>query len=84
MIMEPSLPKIKTNYDLKEFLTGFNSDSEVVSILNKIGVRPSKGLGQNFLIDGSIAESIVNTLRISPEDTVIEIGPGLGALTSYW
>ncbi|MEC9327671.1 MAG: 16S rRNA (adenine(1518)-N(6)/adenine(1519)-N(6))-dimethyltransferase RsmA [Verrucomicrobiota bacterium] len=83
MIMEPSLPKIKPNYDLKEFLTGFNSDSEVVSILNKIGVRPSKGLGQNFLIDGSIAESIVNTLRISPEDTVIEIGPGLGALTRH-
>ena len=81
--MEPSLPKIKPNYDLKEFLRGFNSDSEVVRILNKIGVRPSKGLGQNFLIDGSIAESIVNTLRISPEDTVIEIGPGLGALTRH-
>ena len=83
MIMEPSLPKTQAKYDVQEFLTGFNSDSEVVSVLKQIGVRPSKALGQNFLINDSVAESIVDTINISHNDTVIEIGPGLGALTRY-
>ena len=83
MIMEPPLPKTQSNYDLQEFLSGFNSDSEVVKILNKIGVRPSKGLGQNFLIDTSVSESIVDALNIDDNDTIVEIGPGLGALTRH-
>ena len=83
MVMEPSMPQTQSKYDLKEFLSGFNSDSEVVSILKRIGVRPSKALGQNFLIDQSVSESIVHSLNLSCEDTVIEIGPGLGSLTRY-
>ena len=83
MIMEPSLPKNESVYDLQEFLSGFNSDSEVIKILNLLGVRPSKGLGQNFLIDASVSESIVATLNIEPDDVVVEIGPGLGALTRH-
>ena len=81
--MEPSLPKNESVYDLQEFLSGFNSDSEVIKILNLLGVRPSKGLGQNFLIDASVSESIVATLNIEPDDVVVEIGPGLGALTRH-
>ena len=83
MIMEPSLPKNESVYDLQEFLSGFNSDSEVIKILNLLGVRPSKGLGQNFLIDASVSESIVATLNIEPDDVIVEIGPGLGALTRH-
>lgn len=43
--------------------------------------RPKKSLGQNFLRDESVIERIVNTLDLKESDTVIEIGPGEGALT---
>ena len=42
---------------------------------------PKKSLGQNFLRDANITTKIVDTLELSPEDTVIEIGPGYGQLT---
>lgn len=41
----------------------------------------NKRLGQNFLIDPNIVRKIVATAELSPEDTVLEIGPGRGALT---
>lgn len=43
--------------------------------------RPLKALGQNFLVDGNIIDKIVRTADIRPEDSVLEIGPGRGALT---
>jgi len=42
---------------------------------------PIKGLGQNFLVDRSVIERILRTADISPDDRVLEIGPGRGALT---
>lgn len=53
----------------------------VKSALNKMGVRPSKARGQNFLIDTTVLDSIVEFGDPKPEENVIEIGPGLGALT---
>lgn len=50
-------------------------------LLDSIGRRPQKRLGQNFLIDPTILQRIVNSAEISPEDTIIEIGTGLGVLT---
>ncbi len=44
--------------------------------------RAKKSLGQNFLTDRNIARKIVQVLAIRPEDSVLEIGPGPGALTS--
>lgn len=44
-------------------------------------IRPKKKLGQNFLADPSTAKMIVNYSEILPDDVVIEIGAGLGALT---
>jgi len=52
-------------------------------ILNEIGIRPSRELGQNFLTSEQIAERIVETSEISNKDVVIEIGPGLGILTTF-
>lgn len=46
-----------------------------------IAQRPKKSLGQNFLIDKNIARKIVEAVSISKDDTVLEIGPGKGALT---
>ncbi len=43
--------------------------------------RPSKSLGQNFITDKRVIERIVSEAGITPDDEVLEIGPGLGALT---
>ncbi len=57
------------------------SPKEVRALLEKLGHRPNKGLGQNFLIDANILDIIANTAEIQPDESVLEIGPGLGALT---
>ena len=53
----------------------------VKDIVKKYGFKFSKGLGQNFLIDDSVLEDIVNSSNIDKDDLVIEIGPGVGTLT---
>lgn len=50
-------------------------------LLNRMDLQAKKQLGQNFLSDPSTAEMIVERARILPSETVLEIGPGLGALT---
>lgn len=51
------------------------------NILNKYGIRPSKRLGQNFLIDKSALNKVIKAAEIKPTDIILEIGPGLGVLT---
>ncbi|MBF8280932.1 MAG: dimethyladenosine transferase [Candidatus Magasanikbacteria bacterium] len=51
-------------------------------ILEKLGVRPSKERGQNFLIDERPLAKMIAAAELAPDDTVIEIGPGLGVLTA--
>ena len=51
-------------------------------ILRHSGLRPRKGLGQNFLQDGRIAQRIVEGLDLVAGDVVVEVGPGTGVLTS--
>ena len=55
---------------------------ETKFIMKKYNIRASKRLGQNFLIDENVVETIVDCSNINEEDLVIEIGPGLGTLTS--
>jgi 16S rRNA (adenine1518-N6/adenine1519-N6)-dimethyltransferase len=45
--------------------------------------RPLKSLGQNFLVDGNIIEKIIISANIQPDQPVLEIGPGRGALTKH-
>ncbi len=45
--------------------------------------RPKKSLGQNYLVDENICRNIVNSFDIKPDDFIIEIGPGKGAITKY-
>src|SRR6476661_6197759 len=47
----------------------------------EIGVRPTKTLGQNFVIDGNTIRRIVAAADIGPDEAVLEVGPGLGSLT---
>jgi len=55
--------------------------SEISATLREIGVSPVKSLGQNFLHDRNLARWIIDQAEIGENDYVLEIGPGLGALT---
>jgi 16S rRNA (adenine1518-N6/adenine1519-N6)-dimethyltransferase len=54
---------------------------DVRDLLKRYDLRPSKGLGQNFLVNQAILEKIVAAAELTPDDTVLEIGAGLGTLT---
>lgn len=53
------------------------------SLIKQYGLHPKKRLGQNFLVDNFALESITATADISINDSVLEIGPGVGSLTRY-
>src|SRR5438874_8584215 len=57
--------------------------SDILATLREIRVSPAKTLGQNFLHDQNLARWIVDQAQITPDDYVVEIGPGLGALTCF-
>jgi len=57
--------------------------SEIDATLREIRVSPVKTLGQNFLHDQNLARWIVDKADLTPDDYVVEIGPGLGALTQF-
>jgi len=54
---------------------------EIKTVLESMGKRPNKRLGQNFLLDDSVVRRQVQIAELGPDDTVLEIGPGLGNLT---
>ena len=54
---------------------------ELVKTLESLGVRPGRGLGQNFLLDNNLLDYIVRKADIKPGERIFEVGPGLGALT---
>ena len=51
------------------------------ALLRAYGLQPKKSLGQNFLVDPSGLDKVMQAAGLSPEDTVLEIGAGLGSLT---
>jgi 16S rRNA (adenine1518-N6/adenine1519-N6)-dimethyltransferase len=51
------------------------------AVLERHEVRPAKGIGQHFLVDRSALAAIVDAAELSPDDDVLEIGPGPGVLT---
>ena len=68
---------VKINYKIKE-------SQEMTSpkaLLNAWNLRPKKKMGQHFLVDPSTSETIIRLSKITSNDTVVEIGAGLGALT---
>ena len=52
------------------------------AVLNELGVRPSRGLGQNFLVDANILRILVEAAACRAAEPVLEIGPGLGTVTA--
>ena len=59
----------------------FIQDQSALEVVKKYGFRFTKSLGQNFLIDNSVLTDIIEGAEIDSEDTIIEIGPGVGTLT---
>lgn len=54
---------------------------ETIKILKKYKLQANKALGQNFLVNNEVIDTIIESSKINKEDLVIEIGPGLGVLT---
>ncbi len=55
--------------------------NEIIAILSEKGLSPNRSLGQNFLVNETVIGAIVEKLDVTREDRVLEVGPGLGALT---
>ncbi len=60
---------------------GLLGPADVRALAGRFGIRPTKALGQNFVIDANTVRRIVRIAEVDPGDTVIEVGPGLGSLT---
>ena len=52
-------------------------------ILEKFGIRARKRYGQNFLVDESVVNAVIDGSGVTEDDTVLEIGPGIGTMTGY-
>jgi 16S rRNA (adenine1518-N6/adenine1519-N6)-dimethyltransferase len=66
-------------------LSRSSSDSllaQTKKLLRRYDIRAKKGLGQNFLVDEKVLQIILDTAGLTPADTVIEVGPGLGLMTA--
>jgi 16S rRNA (adenine1518-N6/adenine1519-N6)-dimethyltransferase len=55
--------------------------AQIRELAATLDFKPSKSLGQNFVIDSNVCSKIVRTAGVGPADIVLEIGPGLGSLT---
>ena len=55
--------------------------AQVRELAQRLDLRPTKALGQNFVIDPNTVRRIVRAAEVGPDDIVLEVGPGLGSLT---
>ncbi len=60
------------------------SIGETKRILDKYNLQAKKKIGQNFLVDSNIIHKIVHQINVTKEDGIIEIGPGIGAMTEMF
>ena len=54
---------------------------DIRELAGRLGVRPSKRLGQNFVVEAGTVRRIAALAELTPDDAVLEVGPGLGSLT---
>lgn len=57
--------------------------SELQGLLKRLDLEPSRKLGQSFLVDTALSQWIASQLHVEPDDCVVEVGPGFGALTEH-
>ena len=65
----------------QEALSSLLSARDVRDLADRLSIRPTKTLGQNFVVDANTVRRIVRVADLTPEDVVVEVGPGLGSLT---
>ncbi|WP_273652171.1 16S rRNA (adenine(1518)-N(6)/adenine(1519)-N(6))-dimethyltransferase RsmA [Cellulomonas fimi] len=61
--------------------TSLLGPAEIRALAERAGVRPTKTLGQNFVLDAGTVRKIVRQADVGPGERVVEVGPGLGSLT---
>lgn len=62
-------------------MTNLLGASEIREIAAQLDLKPTKKLGQNFVVDSNICRKIVKLAQVGKDDIALEIGPGLGSLT---
>ena len=62
-------------------MSGLLGAVEIREIASRLDLKPTKKLGQNFVVDANTCRRIVKAADVLPEDVALEIGPGLGSLT---
>ncbi len=60
-----------------------SNPKKTIEIINKYNFVFQKKFGQNFLIDGHVLDKIISAADITKEDTILEIGPGIGSMTQH-
>jgi 16S rRNA (adenine1518-N6/adenine1519-N6)-dimethyltransferase len=78
---EPSSPGNGGSTYTVSGVIGLLGPAEIRELAERLGVRPTKQLGQNFVHDPNTVRRIVKSAELAPDDVVIEVGPGLGSLT---
>ncbi|MBO0825984.1 MAG: 16S rRNA (adenine(1518)-N(6)/adenine(1519)-N(6))-dimethyltransferase RsmA, partial [Actinobacteria bacterium] len=61
--------------------TALLGPTEIRALAARLGIQPSKRLGQNFVVDAGTVSRIAAMARLGPDDVVLEVGPGFGSLT---
>ena len=61
--------------------SGLLGAGQVRALADRLGIRPTKTWGQNFVVDANTVRRIVRVAGVTPSDCVVEVGPGLGSLT---
>ena len=56
--------------------------TQVLDLLDRHGLAPSRAMGQNFVVDPNTIDAMVRVAELAPNDSVVEIGPGLGVAHS--
>ena len=62
-------------------MADLGNPQETIAVLQKYGFQFQKRFGQNFLIDDTVLDRIMDAADIGPDDCVLEIGPGIGTMT---
>ncbi len=78
---QPFLDTRDWNLETGKVTEHVQTKRDIQEILEVAGVHPQRRFGQHFLIDGNLMRRLVESVELTPDDWVIEVGPGTGGLT---